>query len=138
VGVIYLESSALLTWLLGEHRAREIAGRIDTAEAVASSSLTLVEVRRTLVRLVAERRVKPAQMAKALGVIESLRTGWVVFPIGPDIEDRAGQPFPLEPVRTLDAIHLATALRCAQVFDGVTVLSLDRRILDNAEALGLA
>ena len=40
---------------------------------------------------------------------------------------RAGSPFPVEPVRTLDAIHLATALELATAFPDLRVLSFDRR-----------
>ena len=39
--------------------------------------------------------------------------------------------------RTLDAIHLATALAFTEAFPELGVVSLDRRILDNAESLGL-
>jgi hypothetical protein len=41
-------------------------------------------------------------------------------------------------VRTPDAIHLSTALEFAQAFPEIGMLSLDRRIRDNAEVLGLA
>jgi hypothetical protein len=40
-------------------------------------------------------------------------------------------------VRTLDAIHLATALAFTGGFHDVRVLSFDRRILDHAQALGI-
>jgi hypothetical protein len=55
-----------------------------------------------------------------------------------DVLTRAGQAFPIEPVRTLDAIHLATALAFAEALPDLRMLTLDRRILDNAAALGLA
>ncbi len=54
MGVVYLESSALLAWLLGETSARAIAKRIDAADAITTSSLTLVEVRRALALAAAE------------------------------------------------------------------------------------
>jgi hypothetical protein len=41
-------------------------------------------------------------------------------------------------VRTLDAIHLATALRFATTFPALPVLTFDERILANLEPLGLA
>ena len=43
----------------------------------------------------------------------------------------------MEPLRTLDAIHLASALKLAAV-ENVTVLSMDRRLRENATALGMA
>ena len=51
---------------------------------------------------------------------------------------RAGGAFPVEPVRTLDAIHLATALAFSEAFPDLAILALDRRVLANAIALGLA
>ena len=51
--------------------------------------------------------------------------------------ERAKQRFPVEPVRTLDALHLATASRFREALGRVTVLSLDERIRGNAPGLGL-
>jgi predicted nucleic acid-binding protein len=51
--------------------------------------------------------------------------------------ERARRPFPLEPIRTLDALHLAAALHFQHELLGLTVLSLDARVRQNAEALGL-
>jgi predicted DNA-binding protein (UPF0278 family) len=48
------------------------------------------------------------------------------------------QTFPREPVRTLDAIHLATALLHAAEIGALVVLSIDQRVRANADALGLA
>jgi hypothetical protein len=49
---------------------------------------------------------------------------------------RAALPFPREPVRTLDAIHLASAVLHAQAAAPLEVLSTDPRIRDSAVALG--
>ena len=50
--------------------------------------------------------------------------------------DRARRRFPREPVRALDALHLATVLRIGDFRPGLGVLSFDRRIRANAAALG--
>ena len=44
--------------------------------------------------------------------------------------------FPKEPVRTLDAIHLCTAMRLRPDLPALTVLTLDVRVRENALALG--
>jgi len=54
------------------------------------------------------------------------------------VQQRCYESFPLEPIRILDAIHLATALEFLKVFPTLEVFSLDKRIQQNAEALGLA
>ena len=51
----------------------------------------------------------------------------------PAVLQRASEPFPVEPVRSLDAIHLATL---AIAGAGITVLSNDYRVNHNAHALG--
>ncbi len=51
---------------------------------------------------------------------------------------RARTAFPVEPVRTLDAIHLSTAATFGAALGSITVVTLDERIRRNAVALGLA
>jgi len=43
----------------------------------------------------------------------------------------------VEPVRTLDAIHLATTLAFTRAFSDLEIVSFDRRLLENARALGI-
>jgi hypothetical protein len=53
-----------------------------------------------------------------------------------DTLTRAGRPFPIEPIRTLDAIHLATAELLGEAPQLVTVVTRDERVARNARALG--
>lgn len=50
----------------------------------------------------------------------------------------AGRPYPIEPVRTRDAIHLATVAALGLSPALVTIVTRDQRVRDNAEALGYA
>ncbi len=54
----------------------------------------------------------------------------------PDVVERARRSFPREPIRTLDAIHLATAGLCRGLVPGLRLLSLDDPIRKNGRALG--
>ena len=56
--------------------------------------------------------------------------------ISAEVRHLAGRKFPVEPIRTLDAIHLSTALVLMRAFPELSMLTYDRRILDNARALG--
>ena len=49
---------------------------------------------------------------------------------------RVRRPFPVEPVRTLDAVHLATAEFLGEPPPLVVVVTRDARVRDNARALG--
>jgi hypothetical protein len=50
---------------------------------------------------------------------------------------RARLRFPVEPVRTLDSLHLSTALVFHAEEPSLLLVTLDDRIRENAEALGM-
>jgi hypothetical protein len=56
--------------------------------------------------------------------------------LAPDVIDRARRRFAKEPVRALDALHLASALVVKAAVSTFAVLSLDETIRANARALG--
>jgi predicted nucleic acid-binding protein len=56
--------------------------------------------------------------------------------ITPTILARVRRPFPMEPVRTLDAIHLATIESIEEEPSVVAVVTRDRRLAENARAMG--
>ncbi len=62
---------------------------------------------------------------------------WALLEISPDVAVRAEQSFPAEPVRTLDAIHLASALLLREALTALVLLSTDDRLRENATLLGL-
>jgi predicted nucleic acid-binding protein len=134
---IYLETSALLTWLLGEPGEAKVREEVDAAEAVATSALTFLEAERALVRAVASGTVREADTRRLRGMLARQRASWLVMTVSEAVLDRAARPFPVEPVRTLDALHLATALVFSEALPDLRVLSLDRRVTENAAALGL-
>ena len=51
---------------------------------------------------------------------------------------RAARPFPVEPIRTLDGIHLATLELLGETPQLVTVVTREARVARNARALGYA
>ncbi len=58
--------------------------------------------------------------------------------IAAELVERAAAPFPEEPVRALDAIHLASALAVRAVTPEVEMAALDVRVRRNALRLGIA
>ncbi len=134
---LYVETSAVLTWLLGQTHADDVRARVDAAEVVMTSSLTFAETERAVVRAESERLIRAADGQRLRGLLQRASSGWMRMTVSEDILARAGRPFPVEPVRTLDAIHLATALAFTRAFSDLQLLSFDRRLLDNARALGI-
>lgn len=135
--IVYAESSAVLRWLLGGSRDAAIRACLGRAERVVTSRLTIAEVRRVLVRAVTAGTLDAAQSTRARAAFTAELPAWDIAAVTEDVWLRAEQRFPVEPVRTLDALHLATALHLGEVVGGLQVLSVDDRVLANWRALGM-
>lgn len=136
--VAYAESSAVLRWLLRGTDGPAIAAALAGAGTVFTSALTLAEVARTLARLGATAALTPEAREEAAARFRDVSAHWQIHAISDAVLSRLGVAFPVEPVRTLDAIHLATAARLANDGFAPTVCSTDVRVRENARALGLA
>jgi predicted nucleic acid-binding protein len=137
VNAVYLETSALLTWLLGQEGAGTVRAVVDAAGVVVTSSLTFAESERALVRAEREGLLREGDAQRLRGLLQRAKGGWMAMAVSETVLARAARAFPVEPLRTLDAIHLASALEFTLAFPELRILSFDRRILENAGALGL-
>jgi len=135
--IAYAESSGVLAWLLGEPDGRAVQDALRSAERVVASTLTGVECARAVARGVATRRLAAADELVALRLLDVARRSWVTRELTGPVLERAAARFPSEPVCTLDAFHLATAALFHEALGGVTMISIDDRIRDNARALGM-
>lgn len=134
---VYVETSAVLAWLLGESSAQVVRERVDAANAVLTSVLTYVETERGLLRTEASESLSGGDAQRLRGLLARARSNWLSMAISEEVLARAGRAFPVEPLRTLDAIHLATALEFTKGFPEMAILSFDQRINENARALGI-
>ncbi len=133
---VYAESSAVLAWLLGENRRDEIRAQLSTAQLIVTSDLTLIECDRVLNRAAALQEISEVETARRRRLFKAAVEHWTVFTIDSTVVERSRRPFPQEPIRALDAIHLATALFVRSLIADVRILSLDARIRSNAVELG--
>jgi predicted nucleic acid-binding protein len=124
VAGVYVDTSALGRILLGEPDAPAVLRALDGYEEHVASRLLGVELRRLALRF---------------GLIEDadqLLAAIALVPLDDELLEAAER---LEPssVATLDAIHLATALRLSA--DGFldSVLTYDQRLAEGAEQHGL-
>jgi predicted nucleic acid-binding protein len=101
-----------------------------------TSSLTLIECDRVLIRAVATTLLPEATAAERRAVLARTADHWVVFDLDAEVMERARRPFPAEPIRTLDAIHLATAVLARSLVPDLAVVSLDERIRRSAMQVG--
>jgi predicted nucleic acid-binding protein len=133
---VYAESSAVLAWLLGEENGHTVRRALQHADIVMASDLTLVECDRVVIRAVTTGEINEAAAANLRAHLNAAASHWHLWRLNPDIVERARHPFPAEPIRTLDAIHLASALAARSAVAGVELLSLDDRIRRVAKRLG--
>jgi predicted nucleic acid-binding protein len=133
---LYAESSAIAAWLLNEVSTTEVLRHLAAAESVLASDLTLIECDRVLWRAAAVGELTEAEAADRRANLASVAAHWHVLRVAPEVVERCRKPFPVEPIRTLDAIHLASALLGRAAIAGLKILSLDDRVRRNAAALG--
>lgn len=104
--ILYLDASALVKLVVAERESRALAAAV-TASRLVSSELALTEV---------PRAVRRASGARSPGSVERLLRALSFIPVSRRVLARAGaleEPF----LRTLDAIHVASALEVADELD---------------------
>jgi predicted nucleic acid-binding protein len=134
--ILYAESSAVVSWLLGEQQGNPARENLAGAEVVFASELTLLECHRVLLRAVGTERIAEGIASDLRATLSRASQHWVTLAIDSDVLDRARRPFPSEPIRTLDAIHLASALTARSAVPGTALLSLDDRVRKSGQELG--
>lgn len=134
MSTLYVETSALLQVVLEGDAA--LRRHFVAAERLVTSGLTWVEADRALRRGVAEQRFRAAAHVRARRWIDDFLASCDEIVLDASVLSRARQAFPVEPVRTLDALHLASLLAWDQAVDRLTVASCDERVRANVRALG--
>ena len=133
---LYLESSAIAARLLGESNGEIVSSLLERADNVVSSELLLLECDRALMRAERSGQIVEAEAASKRAVLNREASFWTLLRIDGEVLDRARRSFPIEPVRSLDALHLASLLVAGSIFVQAKLLSFDDRIRANAKELG--
>ncbi|CAN5852170.1 type II toxin-antitoxin system VapC family toxin [soil metagenome] len=124
VAVLYLDSSAAVKFIVDEEESAALGAWLPDELRLTSSALLRTEVLRAV------RRQEPGQLDRAREAIAK----FALHDIDADILESAGALAP-NSLRSLDAIHLATALRLADELEAI--VTYDRRMIAGARALGL-
>jgi len=133
---LYAESSAVLAWLLEQEHGEKVAESLAHAELVIASDLTLIECDRVLIRAVALSELRESDAVQRQSRLNAVAARWTLLTLDEEIIERTRRPFPTEPLRTLDAIHVASALTARKAVSDLTVLSLDDRVRKAVDRLG--
>jgi predicted nucleic acid-binding protein len=123
--------------LLEEKSLERVGSLLSQAKQIFTSDLTLLECDRVLIRAAALELAAGPALSQKREVLTRAAGHWIIVVVGQEVIARARRAFPVEPVRALDALHLATALSVRDRAYGLSVLSRDRRIRENAAALGI-
>lgn len=130
----YIESSALVAALLEQDAAALEALRANGTHV--TSALTLAETARAIVRARVSGHLSAPQEHAAMRALRTFELRTFTVEVSAAVLARVGRPFPVEPIRTLDAVHLATVEVLGDQPQRVTVVTRDVRVRDNARALG--
>lgn len=134
VGLRYVESSAVVAALLEQDvNARS---SLRAGNWLVTSALTHAEAARAIVRARATGRLTPDDERAALRALRRFERRCYTVAVTDNILTRVQHRFPVEPVRTLDAVHLATAETLGEPPQLITIVTRDDRVRRNAKALG--
>lgn len=133
--VAYVDSSVVLRYILAGDVS--IRHALDYP-AVMSSELTEIECRRVLLRCRLQGELVDEGFVEAIHRLDSVLEGIDLVELSPAIKRRAMESFPVS-VKTLDALHLSTALAIGSAGEEgkVALFSLDRAMNLGASALGM-
>lgn len=132
--VAYLDSSIVLRACFGEPGA---FANWAALEYGVTSRLTVVECLRVLDRRRVRAFLDDPALAGVRAAVLDLLSRLAVVPLSPAVVDAAAAPFPTT-LGTLDALHLATALRWqAATGDALVFLTHDEELRVAATAFGL-
>ena len=101
-----------------------------------TSALTFAEAARAIVRARRGERLTPETERAAVRALQRFERRCFVIAVSDDVLRRARRPFPVEPLRTLDAIHIATVESLGEPPQLMSVVTRDQRVRDNVKALG--
>lgn len=133
---LYAESSAVLAWLFREAPGPLLEEILAGAEMVLASDLTLLECHRALIKAEATGQLSQFEVGQRRVLLENVSSRWTLLKLDGEVLERARRRFPQEPVRSLDSLHLATAVAARSLVPELALLSLDQRVRGNGTALG--
>ena len=135
--VIYVETSALLTWLFDEPDASQIIDTTNDADLIVASDLLRIETMRAIKRAQYEKLITLEQRDTLIQTFRDYIQSCFRMSMDDSVIDGATVDFPVEPVRSLDAVHLSTALEYKKLYPELKMLTTDARLKQNTALLDL-
>ena len=134
----YFDTSALIKRYVAEPGRREVLNLLSRNDCVVSTVLP-VEIRTALRRRVADQTLDESRIPAILKRFTADRAFWTFIEVSREVLAAAETLVGTHPLRTLDAIHVASAQLIAArgVSSALTFVSADHRQITAAAVLGL-
>lgn len=132
---LYLDSSAILRPVLEHGLSPELEQRLARADILITSRLSLIETARAFlrVRLLGE-RPEPL-VADAEREVGAFWRQCELWEMSREVCELAQLVAPKKPLRSLDALHLATFVTARRQIEGLELLTADERLREAATAV---
>jgi predicted nucleic acid-binding protein len=131
---VYFDSSVVLRVVLGERGRLKEWSR---ASSAVTSEITRVECLRALDRLRIDGGMADRELARRRSTALTVLSGFELVRLNRVVLERAAEPFPIR-VRTLDALHVASALLVRARFPALRFATHDADLGAVAQAEGLS
>jgi predicted nucleic acid-binding protein len=129
-GVVYIDTSALVKLVVREAESDALERALPDLGELATSAITTIVLARAVARARADGTAEVADDYTILALLAALAE----VPLDVEVRSAAASLTPIE-LRTLDAIHVASALTLAD--DLAAVLAYDKRLQDAARSRGI-
>lgn len=135
----YFDTSALVKRYVDEAGRRDVL-RLLRGHDVVVSAILPVELRSAFRRRVTDRTLDAEQLSRIAIRVAADRGYWTLVEVGAEVLAAAETLAEAHPLRTLDAIHVASAqfFAARTSTPALTFVSADRRQTETAAAVGLA
>jgi predicted nucleic acid-binding protein len=125
---LYVDTSAAVRAILESGVTPDVEAQLRSAPLLVTSRLTIVESSRVLLRLRALAEHEEAELADAEREIRELIARAEIWELSLKVCELARAVAPGLPLRTLDALHLATFVLARQQIEGLELLTTDDRL----------
>ena len=126
---LYLDTSAVLRAVLEGGTIPDVERRVRAAPILITSRLSLVESARALLRLQQQARLREERLLEAERAIDVIWGRCELWELTASVCDLAQRVAPRRPLRSLDALHLATYVIARRKIGDLELVSADERLL---------
>lgn len=134
--IAYFDTSAIVPLLIDETGSPTAGDIWDRADRLVSVRLAHVETRAALSQAARLRRISPQHLSSSVRELKDLFNQIDVIDVDEDLISEAGDLTEDQGLRAYDAVHLAAALRVADL--DLIVVAGDRALLAAADAVGVS